>query len=99
MIKNVICSEFPCSKFKDTKEYQALETSSYPLFRKIIPNLNFIKENGIGIEKFIKQQEKPVRLLETMIENFITDTYLHRLTPSPKFVSHPFGKLQICVGR
>lgn len=62
------CSEFPCSKFKDTKEYQALETSAYPPYRRIMPNLNFIKEHGI--KKFIEQQERRVKLLEKMIENF-----------------------------
>lgn len=62
------CSEFPCSKFKDTEEYQTLETSAYPPYRKIMPNLNFIKEHGI--KKFIEQQERRIKLLETMIENF-----------------------------
>jgi len=33
-----------------------------------MPNLNFIKEHGI--EKFIAQQKKRIRLLETMIDNF-----------------------------
>ena len=33
-----------------------------------MPNLNFIKEHGI--EKFIGQQKKRIRLLETMIDNF-----------------------------
>ncbi len=31
-------------------------------------NLNFIKE--YGIERFIEQQKKRIKLLETMIENF-----------------------------
>jgi hypothetical protein len=62
------CPEFPCSKFKDTEEYRALETSSYPPYRKIIPNLNFIKEHGI--QKFIENQTKRINLLENMIENF-----------------------------
>ncbi|MBA7674458.1 hypothetical protein ES703_82672 [subsurface metagenome] len=62
------CAEFPCSKFKDAEEYQALETSSYPPYRKIIPNLNFIKEHGI--KAFLEQQRKRIRLLETMLENF-----------------------------
>ena len=31
-------------------------------------NLNFIKEHGI--KKFIKQQKKRIKLLETMIKNF-----------------------------
>ena len=63
------CLEFPCSKFKSDKEYQQLkESSSYPSCKKVIPNLNFIKE--YGIEKFIGQQIKRIKLLETMIENF-----------------------------
>ena len=33
-----------------------------------MPNLNFIKERGI--EKFMEQQKKRIKLLETMIENF-----------------------------
>ena len=33
-----------------------------------MPNLNFIKKHGI--EKFVEQQKKRVRVLETMIENF-----------------------------
>ena len=33
-----------------------------------MPNLNFIKEHRI--EKFIEQQKKRIKLLETMIENF-----------------------------
>jgi len=62
------CPEFPCPKFKDPEEYQTLETSSYPPYRKIIPNLNFIKEHGI--EKFMEQQRQRIKLLEQMIENF-----------------------------
>jgi len=33
-----------------------------------MPNLNFIKEHGI--EKFVGQQKKRIKLLETMIANF-----------------------------
>lgn len=63
------CSDFPCSKFKSDEEYQQLkESSSYPSSKKVIPNLNFIKEHGI--EKFMEQQKKRIKLLETMIENF-----------------------------
>ena len=63
------CSDFPCSKFKNEKEYQQLkESSSYPSYKKVIPNLNFIKEHGI--EKFIEQQKKRIKLFETMIANF-----------------------------
>jgi len=63
------CSEFPCSKFKSDEEYQQVkESSSYPSYKKVMTNLNFIKEHGI--EKFIGQQKKRIKLLETMIANF-----------------------------
>jgi hypothetical protein len=63
------CSDFPCSKFKSDEEYQQLkESPSYPSSKKVIPNLNFIK--NYGIEKFIEQQKKRIKLLKTMIENF-----------------------------
>jgi hypothetical protein len=63
------CSDFPCSKFKSDEEYQQLKlSSSYPPDRKIMSNLNFIKENGV--KKFIEQQQRRIRLLEIMIENF-----------------------------
>ena len=63
------CPEFPCSKFKSEDEYQQLkQSSSYPPYKKVMSNLNFIKEHGI--KKFIKQQKKRIKLLETMIKNF-----------------------------
>ena len=63
------CSEFPCSKFKSDEEYQQVkESSSYPSYKKVMPNLNFIKEHGI--EKFVGQQKKRIKLFEIMIVNF-----------------------------
>ena len=63
------CSDFPCSKFKSDEEYQQLkESSSYPSYKKVMPNSSFIKEHGI--EKFVGQQKKRIKLLETMIVNF-----------------------------
>jgi hypothetical protein len=63
------CSDFPCSKFKSAEKYQQLkESSSYPSYKKVMPNLDFIKEHGI--EKFVGQQKKRIKLLETMIVNF-----------------------------
>lgn len=44
------------------------DSSSYPSYKKVIPNLNFIKE--YGIEKFVEQQKKRIKLLEMMIKNF-----------------------------
>ncbi len=63
------CPEFPCSKFKSEEEYQQVAlSSSYPPAKKLLSNLRFIKEKGI--EEFIRQQKKRIRLLETMIEGF-----------------------------
>jgi hypothetical protein len=63
------CSEFKCSKFRSDKEYQQVkESSSYPSYRRIISNLNFIKEHGI--EEFVVQQGKRIEFLEIMIKNF-----------------------------
>ncbi len=63
------CPDFPCSKFKSEEEYQQLkESSSYPSYKKVMPNLNFIKE--YGIEKFAEQQKERIQLLQIMIENF-----------------------------
>jgi len=63
------CLEFPCFKFKSDDEYQQLkESSSYPSYKKVMPNLNLIKEHGI--EKFIGQQKKRIELLEKMLANF-----------------------------
>ena len=73
------CSDFPCSKFKSDEEYQQLkESSSYPSSKKVIPNLNFIKEHGI--EKFMEQQKKRIKLLETMIENFDDGSSIEKAT-------------------
>jgi hypothetical protein len=63
------CSDFPCAKFKSAKEYeQAKESSSYPSSKKVLSNLYFIKEHGVN--KFIEQQKKRIKLLETMIDHF-----------------------------
>jgi hypothetical protein len=63
------CSDFPCSKFKSKDEYQQLkESSSYPSYKRIMPNLILIKEHGI--EGFAVQQKRRIKLLETMIADF-----------------------------
>jgi hypothetical protein len=63
------CSNFPCSKFKSEKEIQQFEgSSSYPPYKKIMSNLNYIKE--YGIENFIHNQKKRIRLLEKLIKDF-----------------------------
>jgi hypothetical protein len=63
------CPGFPCPKFKSAEEYrQVKESSSYPTCKKIMPNLNSIKEHGI--ERFVEQQRRRIKLLERMIEDF-----------------------------
>jgi hypothetical protein len=63
------CSAFPCSKFKTDKEIQQFEgSSSYPPYKKIMLNLNYIKD--YGIEKFIDKQKKRIRLLEKLLQNY-----------------------------
>ena len=63
------CSDFPCSKFKSEEEYQQLkESSSYPSYKRIVPNLNSMKEHGI--EEFARQQRKRIELLERMLADF-----------------------------
>jgi len=61
------CEEFPCSKFEswlvDGGEYDCFLTH-----KKAYHNLSFIREYGLG--KFIEQQRKRIRLLETMLGNF-----------------------------
>lgn len=57
------CNEFPCQKLKDWDK-----VDSFICHRVSLTNLNLIKNNGI--EEFIKQQEKRIDFLETMLENF-----------------------------
>jgi len=61
------CDEFPCPKFESWLVGGG-EYDSFLTHKKAYPNLNFIRK--YGIEKFIEQQRKRIRLLETMIENF-----------------------------
>jgi len=63
------CSDFPCSKFKTEEEYQRVkESSSYPSCQVVMLNLDFIKKHGI--DKFMDQQKKRIKLLERMIDDF-----------------------------
>jgi hypothetical protein len=63
------CPDFPCAKFKSEEEYrQVKESSSYPPYRKVMSNLNSIKEHGI--KRFVEQQRRRIKLLEKMIAGF-----------------------------
>ena len=61
------CDEFPCLRFEswlaDGGEYDSFLTH-----KKAQPNLDFIRNQGI--EKFMEQQSKRIRLLDTMIKDF-----------------------------
>ena len=58
------CDEYPCSKFD--KDIGCGD--SFVLHRKMLPNLEFIKENGLPA--FIEQQEKRIAFLETAIRDY-----------------------------
>jgi len=63
------CPDFPCRKFKSEEEYgQVKESSSYPPYKKVLANLNFIKEHGV--EEFVEQQGRRIKLLERMLADF-----------------------------
>jgi hypothetical protein len=63
------CPDFPCAKNKTAGEYeQVKESSSYPSYKKAVPNLLFIKQHGI--RPFMEQQEKRIKWLEIMIKNY-----------------------------
>ena len=63
------CSDFPCPKFKSETEYQqAASSSSYPPARKLMPNLHFIRKNGI--KPFVARQAERMRLLALLLEGY-----------------------------
>mgnify|MGYP001220246568 CR=1 FL=1 len=63
------CPDFPCPRFKSEDEYrQVKESSSYPLYRKVMANLKSIKEHGI--ERFMVQQRRRIRLLQKMLKDY-----------------------------
>jgi len=62
------CNEFPCSKFDFWKEDGEGVYDSFLTYKKVMPNLDFIKEHGI--EEFIEQQKKRIELLEVMLKHF-----------------------------
>ncbi|MEN6576648.1 MAG: DUF3795 domain-containing protein [Phycisphaerales bacterium] len=63
------CPDFPCPKFKSEDEYrQVKESSSYPPYRKVMANLKSIKKHGV--ERFMAQQKRRIRLLQKMLKDF-----------------------------
>jgi len=61
------CDEFPCSKFASWLDKWTLE-DSFLTHQKIKSNLYFIKEQGL--EKFLEQQGKRIKLLQRMLGDF-----------------------------
>ncbi len=57
------CSEFPCSKLKDW-----YKRDSFISHRVSLSNLKYIKENGL--DPFLTQQKRRIKLLEIMLKNF-----------------------------
>ena len=61
------CDEFPCPKFTSWLDKLTIE-DSFLTHQKIKSNLYFIKEQGL--DKFLKQQKKRIKLLEKMLKDF-----------------------------
>lgn len=57
------CDEFPCSKIDKWDK-----CDSFISHRVSLSNLRLIKQNGLNL--FIEQQEKRIKMLEKMLENF-----------------------------
>ncbi len=61
------CNEFPCSRFASWLDKWGQE-DSVVIHRKIKPNLDFMKEHGL--EKFLEQQARRIKLLEKMLDKY-----------------------------
>jgi hypothetical protein len=61
------CKDFPCSKF-NSKWFGKDSYDSFVTHKRAVPNLTFIKNKGF--EKFTKQQEKRIKILKEMINDF-----------------------------
>jgi Protein of unknown function (DUF3795) len=61
------CDEFPCPKFTSWLDKLTIE-DSFLTHQKIRSNLYFIKQQGL--DKFLKQQKKRIKLLEKMLKDF-----------------------------
>jgi hypothetical protein len=57
------CNEFPCSKIDKWDKYD-----SFISHRVSLSNLRLIQE--IGLEKFFAKQQKRIKILEILLENF-----------------------------
>ncbi len=63
------CPEFPCARVESASEKAAAnESPSYPTAKRMMPNLLFIREHGLG--RFVREQTERIRVLEGMLEEF-----------------------------
>ena len=61
------CKDFPCSKF-DSVWFGKDSYDSFVTHKKAVINLTFIKDKGFLV--FIKKQEKRIKILKEMLNNF-----------------------------
>jgi hypothetical protein len=61
------CNEFPCKKF-NTKWFGSDAFDSFVTHRKAVSNQYLVKEHNIG--SFLKQQNKRIKLLEKMLNQY-----------------------------
>jgi hypothetical protein len=58
------CLEYPCKRFDPEKDGY----DSFVTHKKVFPNLDFIKKNGIA--PFIEQQKIRIEILNNLLQNF-----------------------------
>ena len=61
------CSSYPCEKF-DSQWFGKDAYDSFVTHKKAVPNLNLIKNKGF--KQFIKLQEKRIKILRIMLDDF-----------------------------
>jgi len=61
------CSDWPCEKF-DPKIEEGGEYDSFITYQNVVKNMNRIRK--IGLNKFIKEQQTRITLLEKMLNEF-----------------------------
>ena len=60
-----LCKDFPCEKYSNKEK---IEKDSFVTHKKIFPNFEFIKNNGINV--FIKEQKIRIKLLKLLLEKY-----------------------------
>lgn len=60
-----LCGDFPCKKYEDREK---IEKDTFVTHKRIFPNFEFIKNNGIN--EFIKEQRIRIKLLNLLLEKY-----------------------------